>query len=81
MPVPESRITTAKFFSPCGHPISNIGVSPDIDARRATAVAAGQETSPEGTHLVAYRGAKGQDGDKALEIAVQVARTLPVAAL
>jgi len=36
-----ARITTAKFFSPMGHPISNVGVTPDIDARRATLVADG----------------------------------------
>jgi len=75
-----ARLTTAKFFSPNGHPISSIGISPDIDARRATSVAAGQQTAPEGTHLVAYRG-PGAEEDPTLEIAVQVARTLPVAAL
>jgi carboxyl-terminal processing protease len=52
-----ARITTAKFFSPMGHPISNVGVSPDIDARRATVVADGGPASqPAGTHQVAYRG-------------------------
>jgi carboxyl-terminal processing protease len=75
-----ARITTAKFYSPKGHPISSIGITPDIDARRATPVAAGQTSAPEGAHLVAYRGAGGEE-DQALQIAVQVARTLPVAAL
>jgi carboxyl-terminal processing protease len=52
-----ARITTAKFFSPVGHPISNVGVLPDIDARRATLVTDGEQTSPQpGTHQVAFRG-------------------------
>jgi carboxyl-terminal processing protease len=52
-----ARITTAKFFSPTGHPISNVGVLPDIDARRATAVAKGEQPAlPTGTQTVAYRG-------------------------
>lgn len=74
-----ARLTTAKFFSPLGHPISNIGITPDIDARRATSVAAGQ--AQDGTHLVGYRGTADTDGDEVLELAVQVARSLPVAAL
>lgn len=74
-----ARITTAKFFSPNGHPISNVGITPDIDARRATSVAAGKPAA-EGTHLVAYRGTGSQD-DETLEMAIQVAQTLPVAAL
>ncbi len=36
-----ARITTAKFFSPMGHPIANVGVSPDIDTRRGKLVANG----------------------------------------
>jgi carboxyl-terminal processing protease len=75
-----ARITTAKFFSPKGHPISSIGISPDIDARRATEVTSGQPSATEGAHLVAYRGTDGQ-GDQALEIAIQVARAEPIAAL
>src|SRR6185295_5605966 len=61
-----ARITTAKFFSPLGHPISNVGVSPDIDARRATMVTAGeqlasssgsQQVSPTTTlYQTGYRG-------------------------
>jgi carboxyl-terminal processing protease len=52
-----ARITTAKFFSPMGHPISNVGVTPDIDARRATLVTNGEQPSlPAGAHQVAFRG-------------------------
>ena len=40
-----ARLTTARFFSPLGHPISNVGITPDIDARRATKMAAGDSTS------------------------------------
>jgi carboxyl-terminal processing protease len=46
-----ARLTTARFFSPLGHPISNVGVTPDIDARRATSMAAGEQN---GQHLVAF---------------------------
>jgi carboxyl-terminal processing protease len=53
-----ARLTTAKFYSPLGHPISNVGITPDIDARRATTVAAG--SSPSGdNYLVNFRGADG----------------------
>src|SRR2546430_17378502 len=31
-----ARLTTAKFYSPLGHPIANVGVTPDIDTRRMT---------------------------------------------
>ncbi len=48
------RLTTARFFSPLGHPISNVGVLPDIDARRATPVAAGEQTAR--TQTVGFRG-------------------------
>jgi carboxyl-terminal processing protease len=75
-----ARLTTAKFYSPHGHPISNIGISPDIDARRATSVAAGQ-SGQDGAQLVGYRGTANANGDKVLELAIQVARTQPVAAL
>ncbi len=60
------RLTTAKFYSPNGNPISNVGITPDIDTRRATAVAAGGKPNTSGTpqvsssadaaHLVGYRG-------------------------
>jgi carboxyl-terminal processing protease len=76
-----ARITTAMFFSPNGHPISKIGITPDIDARRATSVAQGPESSSEGTHLVGYRGAGNSGRDVALELAIQAVRNQPVAAL
>ncbi len=111
-----ARLTTARFFSPLGHPISNVGVTPDIDARRATQVATGAEPAANPSHTVAFRGAGGdgsaslvnsaspnapgavQSGtptaiptevrfapraeqDPALDVAVDVARTQPVAKL
>jgi carboxyl-terminal processing protease len=57
-----ARITTAKFFSPDGHPIANVGVTPDIDARRGTLVAAGEQAAAQpsvanpGVHQVGFRG-------------------------
>jgi carboxyl-terminal processing protease len=54
-----ARITTAKFFSPMGHPIANVGVTPDIDARRGKLVANGADANPvapaaaDGPQLVA----------------------------
>ena len=63
-----ARITTAKFFSPMGHPIANVGVTPDIDARRGKLVAnaagetgAGNADGPQlaaasNVHEVGYRG-------------------------
>ena len=76
-----ARITTAKFFSPSGHPISRVGITPDIDARRATSVAQGPESSSDGTHLVGFRGADQGERDVALELAIQAVRNQPVAAL
>ncbi len=58
------RLTTAKFYSPSGQPISKVGVQPDIVVRRATG-------SPEGSHTVAYRG---DSDDSALAKAVDIAR-------
>lgn len=100
-----ARITTASFYSPNGNPISRVGIRPDIDARRATAVAGGGE-SPTGTgaYQAGFRGvertaaasgsasaisgandlqasAATADKDVALEIAVGVARTQPIAQL
>jgi carboxyl-terminal processing protease len=59
-----ARITTAKFFSPDGHPIANVGVTPDIDARRGTLVATGEQTAASaqpvlqnpGVHQVGFGG-------------------------
>jgi carboxyl-terminal processing protease len=76
-----ARLTTAKFYSPSGKAIANVGVTPDIDIRRTA-----------DTHLVGYRGTNAANGaangtaatgaqDKALEIAVGVVRELPVAQL
>jgi carboxyl-terminal processing protease len=48
-----ARLTTAKFYSPSGRAIANVGVTPDIDVRQATTVAAGGQTST----LVGFRGA------------------------
>ena len=85
-----ARLTTAKFYSPLGNPISNVGITPDIDALRGD------------NYVVRFRGAEGinasptnsaaverattdtapaTDEDQSLEIAINVARTLPVAAL
>lgn len=62
------RLTTAKFFSPLGKPISLVGVDPDV---RVTpdAIAASRQT-------VGFRGETGQAGsdDAALTRAVEVAR-------
>lgn len=56
-----ARLTTARFFSPLGHPISNVGVQPDIDVRRATPVVAGTEPS---TSAIAFQaGFRGAGGD------------------
>ena len=71
-----ARLTTAKFYSPLGHPISNVGITPDVDVRpMATA------TGPQAT-TVGFRGAdQKSDNERALEIAVGVVRELPVAQL
>lgn len=61
-----ARLTTARFFSPLGHPISNVGVQPDIDVRRATPVVAGKEPSTSAIAFQAgFRGA-GSDGAASL---------------
>jgi carboxyl-terminal processing protease len=99
-----ARLTTARFFSPLGHPISNVGITPDVDARRAKPMVAGETAN--GPHLVAFgpkdanaRSAAnidaaandsgttvtvnklGADRDEVLDIAVEVVRVQPVAAL
>jgi carboxyl-terminal processing protease len=84
-----ARITTASFFSPLGNPISKVGITPDVDARRATLVAAGGqsatvEAAPQSgtSQLVGFRGPEGAtEEDNVLEIAIGVARELPVAQL
>lgn len=62
------RLTTAKFFSPLGKPISMIGVAPDV--------AVTDLASTEGeTQTVGYRGASSAEpSDAAMERAVEVAR-------
>jgi hypothetical protein len=76
-----ARLTTARFFSPLGHPISNVGVTPDIDTRRATQVATGAEPPPAAaaspTHIVAFRGA---GGDGSASLVNSEAPTAPVTA-
>jgi carboxyl-terminal processing protease len=91
-----ARITTAKFFSPMGHPIANVGVTPDIDARRGTLVASGEqqpagpELGPSGNmHQVGFRGIgdtapaaeASASADATLELAVEVVQQEPVAQL
>lgn len=66
------RLTTAKFFSPNGQPISKVGVSPDIVVRHA-------KSSTEGTYVTGFRGAgdaqsEGQTDDLALSKAVETAK-------
>lgn len=70
------RLTTAKFFSPTGRPISKVGVSPDV------VVDADAGAPQGGRQTVGYRGTldadgaadKGADNDGALVRAVEVAR-------
>ena len=52
-----ARLTTAKFYSPSGRPISNVGVMPDVDVRRAMTVAAGGQAATGDNYLVGFRGA------------------------
>lgn len=53
------RLTTAKFFSPHQHPISKVGVDPDIVVRRATSLTGG---------------ASEEDEDPALQRAIEAAK-------
>lgn len=55
-----ARLTTARFFSPLGYPISNVGITPDIDARRTMRVAAvgpTESSANDASYLVGFRGA------------------------
>lgn len=61
------RLTTAKFYSPLGNPISDIGVTPDVPVRTAAAA----EGAPRGT---GYRGVEESASDAPLGRAVEVAR-------
>lgn len=88
-----ARITTAKFFSPMGHPIANVGVTPDIDSRRATQPANAANgtvgpalTSDASMHQVGFRGVESTpaaDGnsDATLNLAIEVVQNQPVAQL
>jgi carboxyl-terminal processing protease len=102
-----ARLTTARFFSPLGHPISNVGITPDVDARRAPMVAGGEQGAVNGPYAAAFgpkdiheRSATNIDAavdttsaaapvhsviniekDATLEIAIEVVREQPVAAL
>jgi len=62
MPAPVPASPPPSFFSPDGHPIANVGVTPDIDARRGTLVAAGEQDTVNppaanpSIHQVGFRG-------------------------
>ncbi len=75
-----------------GHPIANVGVTPDIDARRGTLVADGGENAgpaldaPGNMHQVGFRGignesAAPASADEALDMAIEVVQKQPVAQL
>jgi carboxyl-terminal processing protease len=51
-----ARLTTAKFYSPSGRAIANVGVTPDVDVRRATTLAAGGQAATGDKYLVNFRG-------------------------
>jgi carboxyl-terminal processing protease len=55
------RLTTAKFYSPNGNPISNVGVKPDLEVRRVA--------KPANSQLAAT-----DAGDAMLDAAVQAAK-------
>jgi carboxyl-terminal processing protease len=57
------RLTTAKFYSPSGHPISNVGVQPDILVQHTAKVADARDL-----------GAIRVDDDAVLAAGVQAAR-------
>jgi carboxyl-terminal processing protease len=58
------RLTTAKFYSPAGHPYSTVGVTPDVTVHKAARPIHGQ---------VSLRTA---ESDPALNAAVETARRL-----
>ena len=59
------RLTTAKFYSPKGHPYSHVGVAPDVTVYQAAKPIDGSVRLPKGT-----------DDDPVLLAALQVARRL-----
>ena len=56
-----ARLTTAKFYSPLGHPISNVGITPDVDVRNMTTTLAayGGQQPGANNYLTGFRGAEG----------------------
>ncbi|MEN6457587.1 MAG: S41 family peptidase [Thermoguttaceae bacterium] len=60
------RLTTAKFYSPAGHPYAHIGVDPDIPVQRVR------------TTAKPIDGRMPQAEDTALRVAIQTARSLPL---
>ncbi len=58
------RLTTAKFYSPSGHPFNRVGVQPDLVVHRAAKAAGGE----------AYAGPASAQDDAALAAAMQAAR-------
>ncbi len=52
-----ARLTTAKFYSPSGRAIANVGITPDIDVRHL-AVAANEQAQGGSTHLVGFGGSE-----------------------
>jgi carboxyl-terminal processing protease len=72
-----ARLTTAKFFSPLGHPIANVGVTPDIDVRNMTTVASsGQSTANH--YMVNFRPSEGATASTTNGVAAPAA-TAPAA--
>ena len=57
------RLTTAKFYSPNGHPISHVGVQPDIVVHQTA-------KARDGRDVAAANGAE----DQVLSAGVQAAR-------
>jgi carboxyl-terminal processing protease len=87
-----ARVTTAKFFSPLDHPIANVGVTPDIDVRNMAASnsylvgfrGAGGINAPMANSAAADASAAApaeSEKERALRIAIGVARELPVVQL
>lgn len=85
-----ARLTTAKFYSPLGHPITNVGIAPDIDVRNLPAASnylvgfrgtPGNTTAATDGAAAPARSTKDGEEDRTLQIAIGVARELPVAQL
>jgi carboxyl-terminal processing protease len=77
-----ARLTTAKFYSPLGHPISNVGITPDVDVPLAS-VATSEQQPGGNLYQVRFRGVtnSGTEKDQVLDVAIGVAKELPVAQL